>query len=276
LDRNDETVPAHREGTIVTKTLIVPVDGSETSKRAWDVARQLAARFASCDLVLLRADLEDGERHRDQLDELARTATTSVRIECVTGDAAGAIIRAIQQEPEAAVCMATHGRGRIAAPLMGSVATEVLRGVERPVLLVGPHCEDHWWHEHPRLVTCWTGEESNALLSAASSWSEDLAAELTILCVFHPLDVDAHVDPAAQFLAARKIHDGSTPKVHAVALYDDYPSGAIVEYARSRRATMLALTTRARQGIGRAVLGSVAMDVIHHSPCPVLAVRRSA
>jgi nucleotide-binding universal stress UspA family protein len=71
-------------------------------------------------------------------------------------------------------------------------------------------------------------------------------------------------------------HDTETPAYRTVSLYDDYTPGAIAEYARSQPATMLALTTRARQGVGRAVLGSVAMDVVHRSPCPVLAVRRSA
>jgi nucleotide-binding universal stress UspA family protein len=62
--------------------------------------------------------------------------------------------------------------------------------------------------------------------------------------------------------------------VETVALRDDAPAYAIADHARRLPASILALTTRALSGLGRAVLGSVAMDVVHESVCPVLAVRR--
>ena len=234
-------------------------------------------RFAACDIVLLRADLEDAERVRPYVEALAAGApSSSVRTECVAGDAAGAIVRTAEREPEAVVCMATHGRGRIAGPLLGSVATEVLRAIETPVLLVGPHCTTDWWHEPPHLVACWTGDASNPLLPLSRSWSHDLGMDLSLVCVFHPLDLEESTYPDAQFASARAALDDGGPNVNTVALHDDFPPGAIADYARTRPASLLALTTRARHGLSRAVLGSVAMEVVHRSPCPVLAVRASA
>jgi nucleotide-binding universal stress UspA family protein len=96
--------------------------------------------------------------------------------------------------------------------------------------------------------------------------------ELTLLGVFHPLDVPASTEPDAQFTVARQqLGTATLPRV--VAVRDDHPAGAIVAYARELPATLLALTTRARHGLGRVALGSVAMDVVHRSPCPVLVVR---
>ncbi len=259
------------------KTLIVPMDGSGAAERAVPVAQRIAARLDACDLVLVSADVRDGERTRSYIEALAaRTdiAGGSVRAECVTGDATGAITRLTHGEPDAAVCMATHGRGRLAEPLLGSVATEVLRNVRVPVLLVGPHCEHEWWHEPPHLVACWAGADSDAVLTPARSWSDALGMDLSLLCVFHPLDVAAIIDPRAQFEPAlAQFEPGNA--VSTVALHDDFPAAAIADRAAALPATLLAVTTRARTSLGRAVLGSVALDVVHRSPCPVLVVGRS-
>jgi nucleotide-binding universal stress UspA family protein len=252
--------------------LIVPVDGSDAADRALAIGAGFAARFDGCELVVMRAHLDDGERNRASVEALAARATTPARAVCVTGDATGSILRLAQHEPDAVVCMATHGRGRLAAPLLGSVAAEVLRGSDAPVLLVGPHCEPTSWPDQPQLVTCWIGAPSDPILPIAGAWGRELGMELTLLGVFHPLDVPASTAPDAQFaVAGQELGTATLPRV--VAVRDDHPAGAIVAYARELPATLLALTTRARHGLGRVALGSVAMDVVHRSPCPVLVVR---
>jgi nucleotide-binding universal stress UspA family protein len=259
----------------VPKTLIVPVDGSITAERALAVASRIAERVEACEIIVVSVDADATDRHGPYVESLAaRTETTvPLRTECPAGDVAGAIARVAQREPDAAVCMTTRGRGRGAAPLLGSVATEVLRAVDVPVVLVGPKCRDGWWHEPPRFVACWAGDSSDAILDPAAEWSAALGMSLALLCVFHPLDVQAGVDPDAEFAPALTQLALPSP-VPTVALRDDLPASAIADYARRLPATMLGLTTRARTGVRRAVLGSVALDVVHESPCPVLAVRR--
>jgi nucleotide-binding universal stress UspA family protein len=171
--------------------------------------------------------------------------------------------------------MTTRGRGRVAAPLLGSVATAVLQGLDDPALLVGPECEALWWHEPPQLVACWAGSESDAILAPAQTWSDALDLELSLLCVFHPLDVPSSVDPGHELEPAIAKLDERHRHAQTVDLHDEYPPRAITDYARGLPATMLALTTHARSGLRRAVLGSVAMDVVRRSPCPVLVVRQS-
>lgn len=258
------------------KTLIVPVDGSVTAERAVPVATRLAERLETCELVLVSVDADVVDRHRPYVESLAARVGdgVAVRSECHAGDVAGVIARLAAREPDAAVCMTTRGRGRVAAPLLGSVATEVLRTVDAPVLLVGPKCAEDWWHEPPHLVTCWAGSDSDAILGPAAAWSAALGMDLSLLCVFHPLDVAASVDPDAQFVPALAQLSRERP-VESVALHEDLPAFAIAGYAAALPATIVGLTTRARTGLGRAVLGSVALDVVRESRCPVLAVRRS-
>jgi nucleotide-binding universal stress UspA family protein len=257
------------------KTLIVPVDGSLAGERALYVAQTLAARFDACAIVVMTASRDDEERgsSRAYLDTLGeRAGNAPFRTDLVEHtDAAGAIVRAAENEADAVVCMATHGRGRLATPFLGSVATEVLRRVTAPVVLVGPRCETGWWHDPPRVVACWSGEPSNPILLPAREFAEALGSELWIASVFHPLDTHMAENPHAEFEPAlRRIGPGI--EAHLVPLSSDYPAGAIVASARELPATLLAMTTHARSGISRFALGSVTMQVVHRSPCPVLVV----
>lgn len=261
------------------KTLIVPIDGSEAAERGLDTALVLAAKFESCDIVLLAVDVDNDARMLPYLEQLAARHAGAVRgpvrVECATGDPAGEIVRRAQHDPDAVVCMTTRGRGRVAAPLLGSVATEVVRGIASPVLLVGPRCDADWWHDPAHLVACWVGTGSDPVLRPARAWSTTLGMDLSLVCVFHPLDVPASVEPARQFDPAVAQLDDLHGRVRTIDLHDDDPSRAITDYARDLPATLLAVTSHARSGFARIVLGSVAMDVVHNSPCPVLVVRRS-
>lgn len=259
------------------KTLIVPVDGSDTAERALPVASLVAQHLESCEIVAVNVDVGGDDGSHDYLDALVTRLAdgpVAVRGERHHGDPAEVIARITTHEPDAAVCMTTHGRGRFGAPLLGSIATEVLHAVDVPVLLVGPHCHDPQWHRPAHLVACWAGDSSDAILDPACAWADALGMDLSLLCVFHPLDVASSVDPEAQFAPALARVDRRHRNVATVALRDEVPALSIAEYARTLPATIVALTTRAREGLDRMVLGSVALDVVRHSPCPVLAVRR--
>ncbi len=51
------------------------------------------------------------------------------------------------------------------------------------------------------------------------------------------------------------------------------PYGVIVDTAKRVKADAIVMSTHARTGVARALIGSVAETVIHHAPCPVLTVR---
>jgi nucleotide-binding universal stress UspA family protein len=253
-------------------TLVVPLDGSDTAERALDCAQLVAAKLTDCDVRLLGVDVDDGERVRPYLEEVA-TRRGGLGFECVTGDPVGAIVRSVQGHPDHVVCMATRGRGRLTAPLLGSVATAVLRDIDGPMVLVGPACETAWWHDPAHLVACWAGPSSDAVLDPATDWSTELGMDLALLCVFHPLDVSASVEPRRQFAPALRRLEARHVEARTIDLHDEDAAVAIAVCARDLPASLLALTTHARSGLGRAVLGSVAMDVVRRSPCPVLVVR---
>lgn len=235
------------------------------------VALRLVTQLDGCDLLIMTASGPDDQDRRDYLETLVGQATTpGVRAAFIEDPVpALAIARLAESISDATVCMATHGRGRIAAAFLGSVATAVLRQSTTPVLLIGPHCETVWWHSPAKLIACWAGTGSNAVLAWSPQWAHDLGAEFWLESVFHPLDTHMAADPHAEFEPALALL-GSDVQVHLLTIRDDYPPGAIVQSARDLPATLLAMTTQARTGLAHTALGSVAMEVVHRSPCPVL------
>ena len=55
----------------------------------------------------------------------------------------------------------------------------------------------------------------------------------------------------------------------AVAL-EGRPAAEILEYARANEVGLILMTTHGRTGVRRALVGSVAEEILRHAPCPVL------
>lgn len=139
----------------------VTLDGSELSETALDPAVAIADMF-DADLSLVRVVeyphstesvyLPDAvEAIQEQLEqsreaahaELDRVATRLVaegrdvgRESRVVNHAAAGILEAVDDIGAELVVMASHGRGGLGRVVLGSVADKVLRGSERPVLIV--------------------------------------------------------------------------------------------------------------------------------------------
>ena len=74
---------------------------------------------------------------------------------------------------------------------------------------------------------------------------------------------------------ARLAHDlrSHTSPVEWDVLHGPDPGARLVDAATRLPASVIAMTTHGRTGFQRTVLGSVAMDVVHDAPCPVLVAR---
>lgn len=147
--------------TLVVRRLLVPTDFSAHATAAVRYASLLASRFGA-DVTLLHATtfrptsiplpVEAGaggggalvqtydDHDRLLLDALERTRAqhlqhvrTTTRI--VDGEAADAILAATRDGADMIV-MGTHGRGGLARAILGSVAEDVIRGSDVPVLTV--------------------------------------------------------------------------------------------------------------------------------------------
>ncbi len=134
--------------------ILVPTDGSETSKRAIEHAVDIASRYdarvhalyvvdasvyATLEVgtdVVIEALEEEGEAAVKTVEDAAKAAGVSVTTEVTTGSAHDAILEYAADNDVDLVVMGTHGRTGIDRYLLGSVTERVVRTSDVPVLTV--------------------------------------------------------------------------------------------------------------------------------------------
>lgn len=262
--------------------LIVPVDGSDASWRAVDLAIALGRRA--------EADIEVVEVVFDSPDEAEASARLGVRLgQRDTSDVgvtssvvvapqsvAGSIAEMVEDRPESTVVMASHGRGRSAA-LLGSVAEELLQKIFGPILVVGPHVATANFGG-PVVIAVDGSEASETAVPLGAAWGIEMGAEPWIVEVVDPStvavggegDVGETAYPAR--LARRLTHE-SGHSVQFEVLHGTDVDDELTEYAAGLGASVIVATTHSRTGFARFVLGSTAAALVRHAHCPVLLVR---
>jgi len=259
--------------------MVVPVDGSDASWRAVDVAVQLGRRVdADLEIVEVVFDSPDAPAARARVEERLQqhdttgvTATAAVRV--AERSVAATVADIVGRRPESTVVMASHGRGRSAA-LLGSVAEEVLQLIFGPILVVGPHVE-HGDLEGPVIVTVDGSVESESALPLAAAWAIELADEPWVVEVVEPdlaevREVGESAYPArlARALSHECGHPVQFEVLHGRSVHDE-----IADFARQIDASLVVAATHGRTGMSRFVIGSTAAAIVRHAPCPVLLAR---
>ena len=160
LERPD--IPAQDfEGSADIQTLVVPLDGSETSEKALETAIDLATRLEA-KLLLIRiasstmqmsmasewpagypdilTAVEDASRGYLMLkiEELKHQGLQNVESLVLAGDAAANIVETAEQHPNSMIIMTSRGRAGLGRAILGSVADRVVTTSTAPVLLVRP------------------------------------------------------------------------------------------------------------------------------------------
>jgi nucleotide-binding universal stress UspA family protein len=263
--------------------LLVPLDLSSESELAVPAALRLAA-LAGVPISLFSWSPDEGEvvAAKRYLVDLANDlpADVSVHVSMTTDrTAAPAIARAADDEG-ATVCMPTHGRSGLGYALLGTVAEEVLRLARGPVVLVGPRVELESGGDAGTVVACVDGSPvSEGALPTAAAWARHLGAPLELVHVVEPTHPYPVAGSAPDFTdsgylaaLANRVAWHTPPRYDV--LHGD-PATAIARHA-STSVELLALATHGRSGLSRAVVGSVAMRIVHRASCPVLLVHASA
>ena len=161
--------PEEADGTpdlapdVVLDHLLVPLDGSELSKRILEPAIQLGslfgARYTLLRVLIFPLDLASPYlphtvvMNRDVLEEARKEAATCLeevagnlrarglqveaRVES-DGQAAHMILHEASETTADLIALATHGRGMLTRAFVGSTADKVIRGTHGPVLVVKP------------------------------------------------------------------------------------------------------------------------------------------
>jgi nucleotide-binding universal stress UspA family protein len=264
------------------KTIIVPLDGSDRAEAALEPARKLA-RQSEADVVLLMAQVFGVADPAVYLESTARgMEATSVRtVVCDDRLAVRAIQAVAATEPDAIVCMTTHARSGPGQAVFGSIAEEVIRRTDVPLVLVGPSVVATEGSRFEELVVCLDGSPAAAkILPIASEWAGTLGLGVWLVGVVDPdspaaaaRDTDMDVSESMPLQRAAQPLQGRGFSVNWETLHGNDAARAIVGFAETRSAPLIAMTTHGRGGLTRVTTGSVTMSVVHHASCPVLLAR---
>lgn len=266
--------------------VVVTLDGSTRSADAVPVGAAVARRFGVPLSYLTVASDHGAVEHavaacsrfvpHERVDAVAST------------DVATAILEATDAGPVPALrCMASRGRGGIRGHLFGTVAEEVVRRSAEPTVLVGPSFDPLTFAGVERLLVCTDGSAtSERVVPTALRWARTLGIGLELVTV-RPAGTEQEVDTVRPRASERFLDDLDVREAAHVrdlaasladdrvrptwcVLRDDDPATAIVEHARHRPGTLVAMHTHGRHGAGRIRFGSVTMRVVHAGRTPVL------
>lgn len=264
---------------MTSPTFVVPLDGSGYSERALPIAVALAQRGGG--RLLLVSAVEHGPLHpAEYLHEIAGfprpVPVETLAIPNADVYPGTAIADVVSAADDRIVCMTSHGRGGLRWGLLGSVAEEVMRRVERPTVLVGRHCHEDFLSDARFMLACVDGSESSAELAPpAMEWAERLGLDIHVATVVHPLDIES-AEHREKILDPIVEQFGGASRVAATLLTSRYPEGALADYAADLGAAIIAMNSRGRTGLARFALGSTTMGTVNQAPCPVLVTPRRA
>jgi nucleotide-binding universal stress UspA family protein len=262
---------------------IVPVDGSSLAWSAVDVAVALARQCnGDVDVVQvvfdpdemqdaelsLHAQIRDVDSFDVNLVPVVRLADSSV------DNVAAEICAIVASQPGATVVMSSQGRGRSVA-VVGSVAEDLLRCLDGPVVVVGPRSGVPDF-SNPMIVTLDGSDFSQAALPIAASWSNQLGPRPTLVRVVERNSSRAADDTEIeQYLASMSglLSKLTKHQVPYTLQHHHDVEVAVCAHASNIEASLIVTSTHGHTGMARFVLGSTAAAFVRDAPCPVLLVR---
>lgn len=207
------------------------------------------------------------------------------------------------------IVMTTHGRTGLARMVMGSAASTILQHSTLPVVLIRPETLDEAGPlQHPlidpanlelpdggaRIVVTLDGSaEAELALAPAVELAHQLKATIYLLRVIPPFTPLYFADFVAPYQYDEKIAEQEAATNREIdskyleqvqagleaqglkcvkVVREGQPGPVIAGYAQALQATMLVMATHARNRTGRALLGSVAEEVMRLSNLPILMV----
>jgi nucleotide-binding universal stress UspA family protein len=198
----------------------------------------------------------------------------------IGADPGEAIVTELKNSPGALVAMTTHGRSAWTEAIIGSVALSVIQQSRRPVVIYCSQADDQKAPSTIQTIAVALdgGEFSEQIIPAAVEFAKAINAKLLLLQVL-PAGFSNSSMPN---IPAGDILESSYLRAKAAEIEKNYgiesnwdvlhgePGDAISHYMAGSSKTLIAMTSHARSGLQRAILGSVAAECIRKSGAPML------
>jgi len=293
------------------KRILCPVDFSEGSRHAMDVALALAKASGAelravhvlqpvPALVTFTDPLaqipgpwaaEDIETVRKDLSAfvVAEGRGTGVRAEsvCLQGNTAREILRDAEAVPADLIVLGTHGRSGFTRLLLGSVTEKVLRHAPCAVLTVPPRSSGTLpadGHVFSRIVVAVDfSDSSQAALKEAVALCQQYGASLTAVHVVEPVPtyadsgipgLDADLEREAAYGYLKGLLERVAPGFAAeqVVLVGHAAKG-VLQTAATAGADLIVAGVHGRNAMDLMFFGSTANRLVREATCPVLTLK---
>ena len=293
--------------------ILVATDFSETAALSLERAIELAAShrseialvhvmqpdlppLAAPEMIVVPPNFED--MLREACDEGLARAASIVREAGVRasthlkqGRAAKEITSCADSIAADLIMLGTRGNTGFKRLLLGSVAEEVVRTSNQPVLTVHPS-DDRSIEPVRRLLlpTDFSAAADQALAAATLILAGSEDAEIILVHTYHiaptvvPLGGFGNGTPPTLVSNAHQLaEDAAGPLVAAlrargfrveVVIERGDPAEVVTELAAERDVDVIAMGTRGHSKWRQFLLGSTAERIVEHAPCPVLTVHR--
>jgi nucleotide-binding universal stress UspA family protein len=251
-------------------SLIVPHDLSGLADRAVPIVGGLARRGGlSVRLVTTASPGLDLTQDRTDLAAHARRIhgcpVTPVVLE--SNEPADELAEFARRHPGALLCVGTHGRTALGELVLGSMTDDLLHHHLGPVLVVGPRVDHDVALSDNLLVGVDEYALESSLFDVANAWQLTFGGTIELFEAVVRTRPTAKLEPTPELREAQSL----APTALTTIVESHDPVSAILD-AASASDSVIAVASHLRSGVERAVLGSVAWEVVRWSPTPVLVV----
>jgi nucleotide-binding universal stress UspA family protein len=264
-----KNIAKHYEANLVAFHVRPPIVNPMTPPGAWEFNVE-AAKVQ---------DLQHRQELRDTF------AGIPLFVDIAEGDIQSNLRRAMENNHTDLVVIGTRGRTGLGKLMLGSVAEEIFREVECPVLTVGPHSEAaHVAGGEIREILFATdfNPEAKGAAAYAISLAQEFQAKLVLLHVIPEQEAGDLVSAADVVTSAHALLEGLVPVEARAWCKPEYfvergdPAKKIVEFAQLRESDFIVMGVKVEKGVPGAATHlptAIAHKVVSHAPCPVLTVR---
>ena len=271
--------------------ILVPVDFSEHSEYALEVAASMA-RLMDSEIVLLHmmglseavltkdATQEAAEAHyymkltRKRFEEfLDKDFLKGINVrEMVQNYKIFSEINEVAMETQAEfIVMGSHGTSGLSSIFIGSNTEKVVRTAKVPVLVVKKQRPDY--RPHKVVYACDFKEENLSAYTQAFKFFKQWGTEIHLVYVNLPTE---HFKSSEEIEKEREMffkvaHNGRIPtEVNAHVISDYSVEGGIFYFASAIGADLIAMPTHGRKGMAHFFKGSIGEDVANRAEIPVI------
>jgi nucleotide-binding universal stress UspA family protein len=259
----------------VFENVIVPFDGTQHGRAALGPAADLAWRCGAQIVIVNNSEVSDSAS-REAVKAKARSmsgADVDFWVD-VNHSLGGALLEAAKIRPNSMICLAVTGKPGLRKKFsLTPVAESVFRGVEVPVMVVGPATDVSRGLPMAEIVASLDGSAaSERVLTVAAEWARTMKLRLVLVGVVAETSEGPHAGEIDYLRGHIDALHADLPHVSFELLSAADPVSGLVDYMGTRPEAVLCMSSQGRTG-GHNLVGNVALGVINRNPRATVVVR---